>query len=351
MTDSLAAIALRDFVPVPMVRLAVSEVVRAVVPAVDVHNHLGKWHGGQWEVADVPGLVGLMDECNVATIVNLDGGWGSELEENFDRYDRAFPGRFVSFCRLDWDEATRSGWSERLAGSIRDSASRGAVGVKLWKDIGLRRLDEGGRVFFLDDPRLEPVWAAIEETGMRVLVHTADPAAFFQPLDARNERLEELLDQPTWHFPSPEFATMERLLDALETVVAGHPNIVFIGAHVGCNAEDLDWVDRMLTSYPNFYVDIAARMPELGRQPRRTKRLFEKHPTRALLGTDVFPPTAEDYRRYFRFLQTDDEYFAYSDENPPESGRWQISGLDLEPAVLAGVLGDNARRLLPGLSA
>jgi len=180
-------------------------------------------------------------------------------------------------------------------------------------------------------------------------VHTADPAAFFEPLDERNERVEELLQHPDWQFMGEGFPTLRRLLDALEAVVAAHPAIRFIGAHVGCYAEDLDWVDRMLRTYPHFAVDIAARIAELGRQPRRTKRLIEDHPDRVVLGTDVSPPTAEDYELYFRFLETADEYFPYDVEEPPGSGRWRVSALDLSPELAAGVVGNNARRLIPAL--
>ena len=174
--------------------------------------------------------------------------------------------------------------------------------------------------------------------------------AFFQPLGPTNERLEELLAHPDWHFYGPQFPSMMQLLDALEHVVAVNPGIDFIGAHVGCYAEDLAWVDRMLTAYPNFNVDISARIAELGRQPRATRRLVMKHPGRVLLGTDIFSPTAPDYRRYLRFLSTDDENFSYSDSNPPGTGRWQISGIDLPAEVLTSVTVANAERLLPSLA-
>jgi predicted TIM-barrel fold metal-dependent hydrolase len=347
--QALADLRLRDFVPEPMVRLPENRPTRSPVPAVDVHNHLGRWHGDGWEIPDVAALVSLMDTCNVATIVNLDGGWGDELEANLARYDRAHEGRFLTFCRLDWSQASEPDWGVRLGRSLRDSAARGAGGVKLWKDIGLRLRDEHGELFFLDDPRLAPVWEAAAETHTPILVHTADPAAFFRPLDSRNERVEELLAHPDWHFHGDGFPSLERLLDALETVVAGHPDVTFIGAHVGCYAEDLGWVDRMLTAYRNFNVDIAARIAELGRQPRATRRLVLKHPTRVLLGTDAFPPRARDYATYLRFLATDDEYFPYSDETPPGSGRWAISGIDLPAEALELVLAGNARRLVPRL--
>ncbi|MCL2594594.1 MAG: amidohydrolase family protein [Promicromonosporaceae bacterium] len=354
----LTDLRLRDFQPRPSLRIAENLMPRSATPAVDAHNHLGRWHAYQqlgvwsdehWRVKDVAALVRMMDEVNIATIVNLDGSWDDELERNLDRYDRAFPGRFISYCRIDWSTTTETGWPERIARSITDSAARGACGVKLWKDIGLRRRDEHGELIFLDDPRLEGMWAAINEANLPIAVHTADPAAFFAPLDRHNERIEELAAHPDWQFMHPQFPPLQRLLDSLESAVAANPGITFVGAHVGCYAEDLDWVDGMLTRYPNFAVDIAARIAELGRQPRRAKRLIESHPSRVIFGSDVSPPTAEDYAIYFRFLQTADEHFTYQAQEPPSTGRWRISALDLSPEQAAAIAGENARTLIPAL--
>jgi predicted TIM-barrel fold metal-dependent hydrolase len=106
----------------------------------------------------------------------------------------------------------------------------------------------------------------------------------------------------------------------------------------------------MMTSYTNFNADISARIAELGRQPRATRRLVLKHPNRVVFGTDVFPPKIEEYRRYLRFLATDDENFPYSDSNPPGAGRWRISGIDLPDEILTRVTRTNAERLVPSLA-
>lgn len=348
--NGMAELRLEDFAPVPMLCLPQNRPTRMPVSAVDVHNHLGRWHSGSWSCPDVAELLTVMDDCNVQTIVNLDGGWGSELDANLVRYDLAHPGRFVTFCRLDWSDCATQGWGQRLAASLHDSIRRGAAGLKVWKDLGLRLRDEKDQLFFLDDDRLEPVWEAVAEARAPVLVHTADPVAFFRPLDERNERAEELLAHPDWHFSDNKFPPFERLLDAMETTIANHADVTFIGAHVGCYAENLTWVDRMLSTYPNFNIDIAQRIAELGRQPRASRKLFLKHPTRVLLGTDAFPPRRDDYAVYSRFLTTEDEHFPYSDKTPPETGRWAISAVNLPADVLSSILAKNARRLIPKLA-
>ena len=350
---------LRHYCPEPMLRVPAHEVRRASSPVIDVHNHLGRppetsllldrTGEGRWVVEDVGKLVALMDECSVQTIVNLDGYWGDTLEANLDRYDRAYPGRFVTFCRLDWKECKEPGWPDSFAKSLRDSAAQGAAGLKVWKTLGLRVRDARGDLVLPDDERLAPIWQVAREARLPVLIHVADPPAFFEPLSERNERLEELVAHPEWHYADPKFPRFQVLLDALERLVAANPRVTFIGAHVGNNAEDLVWVARMLDTYPNFYIDVAARVADLGRQPRATRKMILAHPTRVLFGTDASPPTGDAFARYFRFFETDDECFTYTTSNPPSSGRWTISGVRLPADVLADVYGGNAQRIIPAM--
>ena len=222
-----------------------------------------------------------MDSCNLTSIVNLDGRWGDELEANLDRYDRGHPGRFATFCHLDWSVTSEPDFTDRLVGSLERSAAAGAKGVKVWKDLGLRIRDHADALLMPDDDRLSDVWDAAGELGLPILIHVGDPVAFFDPVDGNNERLEELLEHPDWSFSDPRFPRFERIMGSLEAIVAAHPLTTFIGAHVGCFAEDLSWVSRMLTAYPNFNIDIAARIAELGRQPRATRQLMLEHPDRA----------------------------------------------------------------------
>jgi predicted TIM-barrel fold metal-dependent hydrolase len=345
----LRDIRLRDYRPVPAVRRPETRVDRPMVPAIDFHNHLGRWlTDGDWMTPDLPALCDLMDEVGVERIVNLDGRWGDELAENLERYDAAYPDRFVTFCHLDWSALRGPDPTAVLVESLRSSRAAGARGVKVWKDLGLGATDARDRPVLPDDPRLTDVFVEAGVLGLPIVMHTADPAAFFGPLDERNERLEELLEHPDWWFGGPGRPSFDRLLDALEAVVAGAPGTTFVAAHAGA-AEDLGWVARMLQTYPNFHIDLAARLAEFGRRPRATRDLIVGHPDRVLFGTDAFPATRPGYRVYWRFLETWDECFGYAPESPiPPQGRWDISAIGLPPPVLEQVYRGNALRLLGG---
>jgi predicted TIM-barrel fold metal-dependent hydrolase len=237
---------------------------------------------------------------------------------------------------------------------LRDSIARGARGLKVWKPLGLTARDPDGRLVPVDDPRLEPLWETAAELRVPVLIHVGDPFAFFEPLDATNERWEELLAHPDWHFwpplvegddRGPGFPPVRDILDALGRMVGKHPRTTFIGAHVASTSEDLSLAGRLLDSHPNLYVDIAARIGELGRQPFSARAFFQRYSDRIVFGVDE-PVDPAIYRIHYRCLETFDESFDYGIDRVPRQGRWQIHGLGLPDDVLRRVYRDNARRAL-----
>ncbi|HEX5336794.1 MAG TPA: amidohydrolase family protein [Propionicimonas sp.] len=340
---------MRDWTPSSQLRAPVTRVDHPAVPCIDAHNHLGRWlsQDGDWIIPDVAALLRMMDERHVEVIVNLDGFSGDELEANLDRYDRAHPGRFLTLCQLDWGRLAEPGGAESLVATLEDCAGRGARGVKVWKNLGLAFRDEAGRLLRPDDPGVVTVLTRAGELGLPVVIHTADPIAFFEPLDAHNERLDELRGATDWWFGDHDrYPTFDDLLDAHAALVLACPGTTFVGVHAGCAAEDLDRVERLVNLAPNYHVDIAGRIAELGRQPRRFARFVADHPDRVLFGTDIYPITDEQYRLHFRFLESADEGFEYAPGEPiPPQGRWAVSALALEPALLPAVYRDNARRV------
>jgi predicted TIM-barrel fold metal-dependent hydrolase len=197
----------------------------------------------------------------------------------------------------------------------------------------------------VDDPRLDPIWQAAGELNIPITIHVGDPVAFFLPLNGSNERYEELVHHTDWQFPSPPFPPLETVLNGLWKMVKRNSRTTFIAAHVGCYAENLAWVGAFLEDCPNLYVDIAARVPELGRQPYSSRRFFLKYADRIVFGMDL-PANPDSYRIYYRFLESDDEYFDYDISAPPPQGRWRIYGIFLPDEVLEKVYHGNAEKIL-----
>ncbi|MEO7123300.1 MAG: amidohydrolase family protein [Lacisediminihabitans sp.] len=347
--NQLRGLPLTEWKPQSQLRLPATELLRGATHCIDVHNHLGRWlSNGEWMINNVDALLAMMDEHSVDAIVNLDGMWADEVTANVERYDHAHPGRFYTFCQLEWARLAEPDGVATLIASLDNSLSRGARGLKVWKNLGLNVLDADGSVILPDDPRVIEIIAHAGEIGLPVLIHTADPKAFFEPLDERNERLDELLQERDWWFgDASRYPQFSRLMDALHTLVLACPGTRFVGAHAGCAAEDLDLVESLLSRAPNFAIDIAGRMAELGRQPRRFAALVNRFPDRVLFGTDIYPIIGEQYSLHYRFLESADEAFDYSPENEiPPQGRWTVSGLALDPALLPAIYRGNAERFL-----
>jgi predicted TIM-barrel fold metal-dependent hydrolase len=330
----------RGFQPRSMLVTDETRVDRARFPAVDVHCH--------WTVdADPHAMLAAMDERNVARAVNLSGGWGADLDRMLERFRAVSRDRFIIFCNVDFSTIDDPDFGPRTAASLAAAQRKGAAGLKIFKDLGLRIRDGSGRLVPVDDRRLDAVWSACGRLGMPVLIHTGDPAAFFRPIDRHNERWMQLRRHPSWSFHGDEFPSREEVLAQRNHMMRRHPRTTFIGAHLGGSAEDLAEAGRVLDAHPNLYVDISGRVAELGRQPYAARRFFIEHQDRILFGTDRYPgrPDQPRYRIYYRFLETDDEHFRYHDHPFPPTGDWRIYGISLPDEVLRKVYHENADRI------
>jgi predicted TIM-barrel fold metal-dependent hydrolase len=341
---------LTEFAPESRLSVTQTNVERARFPVIDFHAHLS---GGKASPPEE--LLRVMDRRNIRTLVNLTGGYGAKLREAIAKFDKAHPGRFLTFTEPAWLRVNEPGYESRQVELIEQAKNDGARGLKILKTLGLYARDTQGKLIKVDDPRFDPMWDACGNLGLPVAIHVSDPVAFFAPINRLNERFEELNNHPDWSFYGKDFPSNEELLAARDRVFAKHPKTTFVVLHVGNFAENLAHVSRMLDRFPNTLVELGARIGELGRQPRTARRFFEKYQDRILFGTDATPNGFEFpqqlfgdelYKIYYRFLETEDEYFDYAPAPVPPQGRWRIYGLGLPETILDKVYRQNAVRLL-----
>lgn len=359
-------LSLADYEPKSMLHTEETHVESARFPVVDVHTHItvsaksrnGVELAAQRTYLGKPDeLLPLMDRRGIRAMVNLTGGYDDGLADVIAKYDKSYPGRFHSFTEPCYERFLEPNYPRIQADEIERAHRAGAKGLKILKTLGLylRENITSGQLVKIDDPRFDPMWDACGQVNMPVGIHVSDPIAFFTPTDRFNERFEELNNHPDWSFYDHGFPSNAELLDARNRVFARHPRTQFLVLHVGNFAENLDNVSENLDRFPNMTVDIAARIGELGRQPRRSRRFFDHYQDRILFGTDATPHGDEYpqqvfndklYEIYFRFLETEDEYFDYAPAKVPPQGRWRIYGVGLPEAILQKVYNQNAARLL-----
>jgi predicted TIM-barrel fold metal-dependent hydrolase len=341
--DDIRELKLKDWQPKSMLKVKETRLDKPKFPVVDAHNHLG---GGKQLLTPerVAAYLQEMNEAGVRTVVNLDGGSGEYLKETLAALDEAHPDRFLTFALIDFKGIDDEDWTDREVARLEESFKAGAKGLKFHKSLGLGVRYKDGRLMPVDDPKLDPIFELCGKHQRPVMIHTADPAAFFTPLDKNNERWHELNEHPGWLFYGERFPKQEELLKQFINRVGRHPNTTFIGAHFGNNVEDLATVGQWLDEHPNLNIDLDARISELGRQPYTARRFFLKYQDRIMFGTDT-TPRREAFRIYYRFLETDDEYFDCAASHHLQ-GFWMIYGIHLPDEVLEKVYYKNAERIL-----
>ena len=238
------------------------------------------------------------DAGTTSAMVNLTGGFYEGLVDTVNKYDKAFPGRFYAFTEPCYPRFKEPDYPKIQADAIEQAKRDGAKGLKILKTLGLylRENITSGTLVKIDDPRFDPMWDACGQLNLPVAIHVSDPIAFFTPTDRFNERYEELNNHPDWSFYDHDFLSNAELLAARN--------------RGGDARNDAITDDQPLFQYPQ-----------------------------QLFGDAL-------YEIYYRFLETDDEYFDYAPAKIPPQGRWKIYGIELPDSILKKVYYENAARLL-----
>jgi len=324
---------------------------RAKYPFIDIHNH--QWSMPSQNLGD---LVSEMDKLNMGIMNNLSGRSYRDVDGYFDIQDSEYfkkaqaniqahyPKRFVQFTNVSFTHVGQKGWTERALAELETDVRNGAKGLKIYKDLGMEFKDVQGKILAIDDPRLDPVWEKCGELHIPVLIHSADPPSFWDPMDKYNERWLELKTHPDRKRSNTNPASWKTIIGEQHHIFRAHPHTTFIAAHFGWLANDLAALSKLLDECPNVNVEIAAIIAELGRQPRQAREFFIKYQDRILFGKDSWVPS--EYATYFRVLETADEYFPY---HKKYHAFWRMYGMALPDEVLKKVYYKNALRILPGM--
>ncbi|HEX8998271.1 MAG TPA: amidohydrolase family protein [Blastocatellia bacterium] len=318
-----------------------TKVERAKFPFVDIHSH----HNNP--APDyVDKLIKEMDSINMRVMVNLSGGTGERLKQTVAAMKGRYPDRFIVFANLDFRDLDEPGYGKRAAARLEQDVKNGAQGLKIFKNLGMDLKYKDGRRVKVDDPELDPIWAKCGELKIPVLIHIAEPSVFFDPIDKYNERWLELKQFPQRARPPEKYPTFETLVTERNTMFGKHPKTNFIVAHLAYHGNDLGRLGALFDKYPNVYVDNAAVLAELGRQPYASYDFHVKYQDRIVFGKDIY--NVEEYKMYFRVLETRDEYIEYYRKR---HAFWRIYGFSLPDEVLKKVYYKNAVRLVPGMRA
>ena len=328
-----------DYRPKSTVVATEHPVPKAKYPVVDIHNHT------DINASNIAQMVRDMDELNLRVMVNLSGGSGTRFKQGMD-FIRSSPhaDRFRMFANVNWEGAGTAEWREREVNGLKQAIKDGAIGLKVYKDLGLRVRKADGSRLKVDDPDLDPIWQVCAEAKIPVIIHTADPQQFFVPVDMHNERWLELNLFQGRNYPQDRFPSFETITGERDRMYKRNPRTTYIGAHFNWYGNDLGKVAKQLDETPNLVLEVGAVLYEFGRQPRASRELFTKYQDRVLFGKDAYEK--REYPYYWRVFETKDEYFDYYRNY---HAFWKLYGMDLPDEVLKKLYFRNALRVTPGL--
>ena len=335
---------LEEYEPRSMLVTEEHPIRRAKYPFVDIHGHQNL----SMDDASLASLVAQMDHMGLRTMNNLSGGSGEGLKSQVRNVRAKYPGRFTVFANIDWSRINEPNFARNAAAQLeRDVKDGGAVGLKIFKNLGMDTYWADGSRVRTDDPRLAPIWDMAGTLGIPVLIHTAEPPAFFLPIDKHNERYLELEQYPSRARPASKYPPFDSLIAEQHRMFKAHPRTTFISAHLSWLGQDLRRLGRTLDTIPNMNVEVAAALYEIGRQPRAGRDFFIKYQDRILMGKDTFGGE-DEYAVYFRIFETNDEYFPWYRRR---HAFWGMYGLALPDSVLRKVYYRNALRIVKGIDA
>jgi predicted TIM-barrel fold metal-dependent hydrolase len=330
---------IRDYKPRSTLVVPQHPVPRAKYPVIDIHSH----QPAPITDADFKSLVASMDPLNLRILVNASGASGERLVRSIEA--SPYRDRMVMFSNITFQKVG-PGFGQRAAQQLEADVKAGAVGLgEITKGFGLTARKADGTRLTLDDPELDPIWQTAARLNVAVLIHTADPQEFFQPLDLQNERWLEMSLFGDRRYPANRYPTFEQLMSERDRLFRKHPKTKFIAAHMGWHANDLGRLAKMFDAMPNVYGEVGAVLYDLGRQPRTAHEFMVKYQDRVLFGKDSYQP--DEFPYFWRTFETADEYFDYYRDY---HAFWKLYGLALPDVVLRKLYYGNALNLMPAVA-
>ena len=295
---------------------------------------------------------------NICVVEDAKGAWRDQAE-CYQHLAQTYPGRFAWCTGFDLPDFDDPGYVSRAIAGLEHDFAHGAVACKIWKNFGMGVRKPSGEHVLPDDPLIAPIIAFIADQNKTLLMHIADPLDCWRPLREESPHYGYYKKNPEWHLHGrDDFPSYEQLMDARDSVAARHPNLRVVGAHLGSMEHDVAEVAKRFDVYPNFAVDMSARLLDLALQDAETVRaFFLKYPDRVLFGADMgtwglaSSKTAEHLAGAMQYMTSSyEEHFRYLEQSGPMTIRErEVTGIGLPPDVLEQVYRANARHWYPGM--
>jgi predicted TIM-barrel fold metal-dependent hydrolase len=324
------------------------------MPKIDIHCHVESERPDFMEQA-------VEDNFKILTI-NTDGPEITIEEQqrlaNFQR--KAFPGRIAYLAAFSMEGWDNDDWQKKTIDYLEESFKNGAIGIKIWKSIGMVVKDKDGKFVMIDNPKFDPIFDYLEKKGMPVCGHLGEPKNCWLPIEKMtvNNDKKYFKEHPEYHmYLHPEFPSYEEQINARDRMLQKHPDLHFMGAHLGSMEWSVDELAKHFDRFPDMTVDMAARTCHLQQQAQadwqKVHDFFIKYQDRIIYGTDLgdYHGSGKDakemkekthtvWERDWKFLTTDETMTSWEVDGG-------FKGLKLPKEVIEKIYYKNAEKLFP----
>jgi hypothetical protein len=322
----------------------------ASVTKIDSHVHLSSLNDYFEEQA-------ITDNFRLITL-NVDHTDSAAVEQQFvwaENDISKYPGKVFYGATFYFDTAGwgTDAWTNRTIGHLDRYISGGAISVKLWKNIGMTERDRSGKFVMIDDPALKPVIDYIISRNIPITGHLGEPRNCWLPLNEMTVRGDSsyFAENPQYHmFLHPEYPSYEAQINARDHLLELHPEMKFIGCHLGSLEWNVDELAKRLDRYPNMAVDMAARICHLQYQSAKDRNKVRdfciKYQDRLLYGTDLSDNDGNDREKLVSWIHgtwlDDWKYFTSDEKMTSDNFRGTFEGLKLPKEVVRKIYSENA---------
>ncbi|MCF6332320.1 MAG: amidohydrolase [Draconibacterium sp.] len=320
-------------------------------PKIDAHVHINTDN------------VAVMETALALNFKFLTIAVGSGKQENIDKQlnfakkmQDLYPNELAYTSTFSMENFEKPGWQENVIARLKKDFEGGAIAVKVWKDIGMTFRDSLGNFIMIDDPRFDPIFDFIAENGKTLVAHIGEPKNCWLPLDSMtviNDK-KYYAEHPQYHmYLHPDYPSYKRQIEARDNVLEKHPDLTLVGAHLGSLEWNVTELAKHLDRFPNFAVDMAARVCHFQVQDRQKVIDFiKKYQDRLLYATDLVVNNNMDNEKRIARLEdewrSDWNYFTTNDEMNSPNVEGSFQGIGLSKDVLKKIYHDNAIKWYPG---
>ena len=283
-----------------------------------------------------------------------------EEQQQFAQHQvKTFPDRIAYATTFSIRHFNDSDWQSQTINYLKKSFAQGAIAVKIYKVIGMSLRDKTGKLVMIDDPRFDTIINFIVQNKMPVLGHLAEPKNCWLPVEKMTIKGDKsyFTHNPMYHmYLHPEFPSYEAQIAARDHMLERHPDLKFIGAHLGSLEWDVDELAKRLEKFPNMAVDMAARIVHLEYQAannwQKVHDFMIKYQDRLLYATDGGIEANADINKndiHARKI-SDWQFFTSNDTMTSPDFDQSFKGLKLPKQVIDKIYRTNAEKWYPGIS-